>query len=151
MKMTIEEQLSAYGQVLTGEETALDIVKLERMQYLGKNKLRRLLDLIPLGDAQDCLADLTKTCILGWAIQQGTVTDPAIIARFRGAITAGLELYGGPDYIMGKLESNFQKLALMGRWYAARDAIRAVPEGSDAEDQVRAIDIEDVPATDLLP
>jgi len=147
MKMTIEEQLSAYGQVLTGEETALDLVKLQRIQYL-KEKLRRKLDIIPLGDSKDLITDLTKGTILGWAIQRGIVTDPAVLARFDAAVTAQVEFYGGAEFIVGMLEANAVKLGgWMAKYYAAKVGILAAA----TEDDARMVDIEDVPVEQFNP
>ena len=139
--MTPEGQLATYGQVLTGEETELDLVKLQRIQYL-KAKGRRFLDLIPFGDTKDNVTDLVKGVLLGWAIQQGIVTDSALIARFNAAVTAQLEFYGGPEFVMSMLEDNAVKLGnCMARYYQAKVGIMAAED----EDDVRMIDIEDVP------
>jgi hypothetical protein len=143
--MTPEDQLKIYGQLLTGEETNLDLSKLLRVTYL-KGKLRRLLDLIPFGDAKDNLTDLTKGVLLGWAIQQGIVTDAGIITRFQAAVTAQLEFYGGAEYVMGTLESNAVKLSdLMSRYYQAKVAIAAAADieavgSADVEDSVLSPD-----------
>lgn len=140
--MNPEEQLKIFGTPLTGTETELDKAKLLRINYL-KAKLRREFDLLPFGDTKDNLTDLTKGTILGWAIQQGIVTDPTIIARFRGIVTAQLEFYGGAEFVMAMLEENVVKLsALMATYYQAKAAIVAAAD----EKVVRAVDIEDVPA-----
>ena len=136
--MTPEEQLKVYSQVLTGKENDLELVKLQRIQFL-KEKSRRFLDLIPFGDTKDNVTDLVKGVLLGWAIQQGIVTDSKIIDRFNAAVKAQLEFYGGPEYVMGMLEDNAGKLAgIMSRYYRAKAQIAAA---SDME-TVTAIDIE---------
>jgi len=142
--MTPEEQLKIYGQPLKGDETELDLVKLQRVQYL-KEKGRRFLDLLPFGDAKDILTDLCKGSILGWAIEQGVV-DPAIIERWRTIVAAQLEFYGGPEVIMAMIEANAAKLtACMSRYYQAKAEIAAA---TDVE-AVTRVDIEDLPETHL--
>ncbi|MHB9075790.1 MAG: hypothetical protein ACYC6G_19995 [Desulfobaccales bacterium] len=142
--MTSDEQLKVYGQALTGEETELDLVKLQRIQYL-KEKGRRFLDLIPFGDTLDIMTDLCKGVILGWAIQQGVVTDPTIINRFKAAVSTQLEFYGGPEFVIGMLEDNAGKLsACMSRYYQAKAEIALA---TDME-TVMAVDIEDAVIVD---
>jgi hypothetical protein len=137
--MTPEDQLTAYGQTLTGKETELDLVKLQRIQFL-KEKGRRFLDLIPFGDVKDNVTDLVKGVLVGWAIQQGIVTDAKIIGRFKTAVAAQLEFYGGAEFVMGMLEANAAKLAAtMSRYYQAKAAIAAA---EDAE-AVMQVDIEE--------
>ena len=137
--MTKDEQLEIYGQVLDGKEPNLEKDKLLRIQYL-KTKLRRLLDYVPIGDTKDLLTDLTKGTILGWAIQQGIVTDQKVIDRFNAAVAAQLEFYGGAEFIVGMLEDNARKLSpLMAKYYEAKSNILTAKDSDDLVD----IDIED--------
>jgi len=142
-----EEQLGIYGQVLTGNENKLDKTKMLRIQYL-KTKLRRLLDYTNLGDTKDLLTDLAKTVVLGWAIQQGIVTDKATMDRFKALVAGQLEFYGGPEFILEVLEENANKLSdLMARYYQAKDTILKAED----EEGVQGVDIEDMGENRFLP
>ncbi len=61
--------LELYGRNLTGDETDLEKAKLARAQYL-KTKMRVKLA-GDMGDTDDNVADLTRACVLGLAIQTG--------------------------------------------------------------------------------
>ena len=140
--MTPEEQLSIYGKTITGSETDGVKAALARAHYL-KRKLRRFLEMDNIGDPQDVTADVNKSLLLGVGILAGVITNATIITRYKAYVTAQVQLYGGPEAIMGKLEANAGPLV---KWLTKLSAAKvAIAAAADLE-AVAAVDVEAIEA-----
>jgi len=142
--LTAEQELAMYGRVLTGEETALELEKLARTQYL-KSKMRKKLAQ-DIGDSPDNVADMTRAIMLGMAISEGLVTDTQIITRYHLYVQDMVQDYGGAEAIMDVLE--YDKTALeqhvVAGYFLAK---QTVGEAADA-DEVRMIDLPGEPVSE---
>lgn len=117
------DEFSYYGKELNGEETELELAQLARIAYLKKKMRKKLLKKI--GDQDDNIADLTRSIILGLAIEHGNVTDEDIITRYETYIEEMLVSYGGYEDIMDVLEGNkapIDELVVEG-YYTTKRAI----------------------------
>jgi len=146
MALTDKEnkEIQLYGQFLTGDETALEIARLERKTYL-KAKFRPRLA-AAIGDYGDNITDSTRAIVLGAAISLGIVTDEAIISGYAAYISAMLEGYGGAASILqtlGQAATGLQQQLVSG-YYIAKIQI----EQAKTVDDVRKIDLPGEPVTD---
>jgi len=133
-----------YGRVLTGDETALELEKLARTQYL-KTKMRKKLAQ-DIGDSPDNVADMTRAIMLGMAISEGLVTDTQIITRYHLYVQDMVQDYGGAEAIMDVLE--YDKTALEQHVVAGYFLVKqTVDEATDA-DEVRMIDLPGEPVNE---
>lgn len=112
-----------YGCEPTGDETSLELSKMARIQYL-KTKMRKKL-LVTIGDEDDNIADLTRACVLGLAIQNEQVTNADLITRYGNYVSAMLAGYGGAESIMSVLESNLEGInaLVVSGYYASKQQI----------------------------
>jgi len=142
--LTGEQGLTMYGRVLTGDETALELEKLARTQYL-KTKMRKKLAQ-DIGDSPDNVADMTRAIMLGMAISEGLVTDTQIITRYHLYVQDMVQDYGGAEAIMDVLE--YDKTALEQHVVAGYFLVKqTVDEATDA-DEVRMIDLPGEPVNE---
>jgi len=139
-------QMDTYGKILSGEETSLEIARLERRAYL-KQKFRPALA-AAIGDYGDNITDCTRAIVLGQAIALGLVTDKAVIDSFGAYIKAMLAGYGGADACMASLAKTVDGLQqeLVAGYYVACQQIAK----AETEEQVRRIDLPGEPETDYI-
>jgi len=137
-----QQQIELYGQLLTGDETELDLAKLARIQYL-KTKMRPRLA-AQIGDYGDNITDVTRALVLGEAIRIGIVTDIDTITLYNQYIDFMLQAYGGAEAILKVLGENANSLSnhLVNGYYSAKQQIMAVTE--DDEDSITAINSVDL-------
>ncbi len=137
-----QQQIELYGQLLTGDETELDLAKLARIQYL-KTKMRPRLS-AQIGDYGDNITDVTRALVLGEAIRIGIVTDIDTITLYNQYIDFMLQAYGGAEEILKILGENTNSLSnhLVNGYYSAKQQIMAVTE--DDEDPITAINSVDL-------
>lgn len=125
--MTDEEkqQVEIYGKKLSGDESALDLAKLARVEYL-KQKMRPRLA-ASIGDLGDNVTDITRGLVLGEAIRQGLVSDQTIVSGYKAYVQSLLDGYGGPQAILTVLQGNTDGLQseLMEGYYIAKGQIDA--------------------------
>lgn len=133
----MDEQYDRYGRVLTGAETALDLARYARTQYL-KKKMRRKLE-VDIGDGPDNVADLTRGLALGMAIEAGIVTDTQIITRYHLYIQDMVQNYGGAEAIMDVLE--YDKTTLEQHVVAGYFLAKQTIYESEDEEEIRLIDL----------
>lgn len=140
MHLTDEQQfqINTYGQLLTGDETELDLARLARIHFL-KKKMRPALA-AAIGDTPDNIADSMRALILGDCIALGIVTDQAVIDAHKAYLAALLEGYGGPEAIAAVLQGAAQAIGqyVVNKYFTAKSQIMA----SDDEDEIRSIDID---------
>lgn len=137
MNFTASEQLSIFGRLLKGSETAVELARIARLHYL-KFKLRRILE-PDLGDFHDICSDLNKSLLLGLGIVSGQISKPDLITRYRAYIVAQIQLYGGPDAIMDKLEANAGYLSgLLQNYNLSKTDLAACT----TEDEVTLLDLD---------
>ena len=135
--MTKQEEFELYGKYLDGTETELDLQKLLRIRYL-KLKMRDRLA-ADIGDDPDALTDVLRCVLISQGINQGIITDTAIIARHKLYIEEMLIWYGGAEAIMDVLEYDKQMIGqhvLMG-YFAAK----AMVDAAETVDDVMTVDL----------
>lgn len=142
-----KQQYDRYGTLLTGDEDALSLAKLERTNYL-KHKFRQKLEAL-IGDYGDNITDATRAIVLGEAIRLGLVTDATVIAGYKAYISWMLEGYGGAKAILtvlGTVSGALQQELVAG-YYKAKAGIGA----AQTVDEVRLVDLPGEPVMDELP
>ena len=135
--MTKSEQFELYGKYLDGTESELELQKLARIRYL-KLKMRDRLA-ADIGDDPDALTDVLRCVLISQGINQGIITDTAIIARHKLYIEEMLIGYGGAEAIMDVLEYDKQMIGqhvLMG-YFAAK----AMVDAAETVDDVMTVDL----------
>jgi len=146
--MLESEQFELYGQILSGDESEVELAQLARVKYLktGPGKLRDRLS-HGIGDTPDNVADITRTIIACHAVNRGIITSPSIIARLDAVIASMLEGYGGEEAIIFAIEgNNALLLAATSDYFRAKAEIMA----STDPEEIRMIDLSDNPgAVDL--
>ena len=135
--MTKQEEFELYGKYLDGTETELELQKLARIRYL-KLKMRDRLA-ADIGDDPDALTDVLRCVLISQGINQGIITDTAIIARHKLYIEEMLIGYGGAEAIMDVLEYDKDMIGqhvLMG-YFAAK----AMVDAAETVDDVMTVDL----------
>jgi len=144
MALTDQQQfeLNTYGKILIGDETSLELSKLERKQYL-KHKFRPKLE-AAIGDYGDNITDATRAIVLGQAILLGIVTDEDIINGYKVYIQTLLGGYGGAESILNTLSitaSGLQQELVASYYVACTQLVLA-----ETEEDVRKVDLLGEPA-----
>ena len=141
-----KQEIEIYGQVLTGNETELDLSKLARIQYL-KNKMRPRLA-AAIGDYGDNITDVTRGLVLGEAIRLGIVADQQVIDGYSAYVEGLLDGYGGAAAIMSVLLGNTVGLQseLISGYYVAKQSIAA----AESVEAVQDIDLPGEPVMDEM-
>jgi hypothetical protein len=133
-----EEMLKRYqGRLYSRPITASD-------NDLTKTKLKKVLELkqemrIPLsweiGDTGDNVADAVRTIVMARCIENGSVTDSSVIARFDAYCNSLLTAYGGAEDNMSVLElAGARLLAHLGeRYYPAKSQVEAAQTIEEVE------------------
>lgn len=135
--MTKNEQFELYGKHLDGTETNIELQKLARVRYL-KLKMRDRLA-ADIGDDPDALTDVLRCVLISQGINQGIITDAALIARHKAYIMEMLEGYGGAESIMDVLEYDKQMIGqhvLVGYFTA-----KAMVEAAETVEDVMDVDL----------
>jgi hypothetical protein len=130
-------ELNTYGKLLTGDETELELAKLQRIKYL-KNKFRPNLEAI-IGDTPDNVADTVRTIIMGMAIAFGIETDQTLINGYNSYIASMYEGYGGGASILSVIAGTSAGLQqeVVGSYFIAKNMI----ENSDDIDYINRVDL----------
>ncbi len=128
-----KEQMNKYGTVLTGQETALQLIQLERIKTL-KDEMRLLLA-GKIGDNGDNIADTTRALVLGEAIRIGLVADKVITDAYGVYVESLLTGYGGAKAILDVLQLDLQFLGqyLVGKYYPAKARVESATTAEEVE------------------
>lgn len=135
--MLKNEQFEMYGQVLVGDETALELAKLARKRYL-KIKMRMALA-HEVGDDPDTITDMLRVILLCHGVTAGLITDKTHVIRINQYVGEMIQGYGGPESMLDIIE--FDKDAVgrhvLAGYFIAKEAI----DQAATLDEVRMIDL----------
>jgi len=135
--MLNSEQFEMYGQVLTGDETELELAKLARKRYL-KIKMRQGLS-HEVGDDPDTITDMLRVILLCHGVNAGIITDAAHIGRINTYVGEMIMGYGGPASMLDIIE--FDKDAVGRHVVAGFFAAKAAVDAAQTVDDVRMVDL----------